>query len=242
MNEPSTRVALPSVHRYAAYFAPTVHSPWWQAGSSWLGRCAARGNSLPQSQVPGLSLADQQRLTAAPRRYGWHATLKAPFALAPGADLHDLRACVRSVCKGRQPFDMPMLKVTLLGDFLALVPDGDSRAIDEVACACVAGLHAMAAPPPLEEFHRRRAAGLAPEEDALLVRWGYPYVMERFRFHMSLTGTLEAVEPGAIRLLQEAASLWFARLPPLSFESVTLFAEPSPGADFVVVEQFRFAD
>lgn len=236
-NETVKPLTCPPAHRYAAYFAPAIDSAWWRAGSSWLGRCAARGDVLPQPAVPGISAADQQRLTASPRRYGWHATLKAPFALAPGVDLQILRTCLLSVCHGQRPFEMPALRVALLDDFLALVPDEDSSALDAVARACVIGLHALAAPPPAAELERRRAAGLTPEEDALLSRWGYPFVMQRFRFHLSLTGLLRGTEPSAVQALREAGREWFARLPPCRFESVALFAESTPGADFVLVEQ-----
>ena len=75
-----------AAHRYAAYFAPAIGSAWWEAGSHWLGRCAARGQPLPQPAIDGMPPARQQALTAAPRRYGWHATLKAPFALPSHLD------------------------------------------------------------------------------------------------------------------------------------------------------------
>ena len=232
--------------RYAAYFAPAFDSPWWQAGSHWLGRCAVRGRVLAQPAVPGLAPAEVHRLTDAPRRYGWHATLRAPFALAPGVDLAALRARLRKVCRSRQPFELPELKVVLLDDFLALAPRADSgderangglAAIDAVARACVTGLHDLAAPPTPAESQRRRAGGLSTEEDALMLRWGYPYVMECFRFHFSLTGLLHGVAPARVQALRAAAESCFATLPVCRFQSVALFAEPAAGADFLLVEQ-----
>lgn len=230
---------MAAAHRYAIYFAPAINSPWWQSGSRWLGRCAARQQPLPQPAVMGLPANEFRRLTAAPRRYGWHATLKAPFALAPGADLQALRTELRSVCRTLEPFPMPALRVTLLDDFLALVPDGDSSGIDLVARACVSGLQALAAPLSPAELQRRRAAGLSTEEDALLLRWGYPFVMDRFRFHLSLTGSLRGIEPRAVQALRDEAGQWFAPLPLERFDSVALFAEPTPGADFVLVERLE---
>lgn len=227
---------LARAHRYALYFAPRPDSPWWQAGSRWLGRCAAERQPLVQPEVPGLSADQFRRLTAAPRRYGWHATLKAPFALADGIDPSQLRAAVRALCRPLQPFAMPALQVSPLDDFLALVPVGDPRAIDAVANACVTELHALVAPLPPQELQRRRAAGLTPEEDALLLRWGYPFVLERFRFHLSLTGSLHNVDPAVTQALRTAAQQWFDPLPAGRFEAVALFAEPTPGADFVLLE------
>lgn len=223
-------------YRYALYYAPRPDSPAWQAGSRWLGRCAAQGGVLAQATVPGVDAAEFARLTAAPRRYGWHATLKAPFALNEGVSLPLLRNVVRELCRTLRPFELPAMRVAQLDDFLALVPAQACPALDEVARTCVTGLQPLAAPLSPAELQRRRAAGLTPEEDALLLRWGYPYVLERYRFHCSLTGPLRGVAPAVIDALQAAAQAWFAHLPASRFDAVALFAEPSPGADFVLLE------
>ena len=34
-------------------------------------------------------------------------------------------------------------------------------------------------------------SGLTDRQEALLTQWGYPYVMEEFRFHITLTGALD---------------------------------------------------
>ena len=222
-------------YRYAVYYAPRPNSAWWQAGSQWLGRCAARHTLLPQPEVAHVPPQALQRLTAAPRRYGWHATLKAPFALAAGVTPAQLRDALRALARELKPFDMPRLQVTRLDDFLALVPQGDHRAIDAVAAACVTQLLPLAAPLSPAELQRRRAAGLSPEEDALLLRWGYPFVLERFRFHLSLTGPLQHEAPALVHALQHAAQQHFDPLPPCRFDTLALFAEPTPGADFVLV-------
>jgi putative phosphonate metabolism protein len=227
------------MNRYAIYFAPRADSAWWRAGSRWLGRCASRLEPLPQAPLPGVPAPELHRLTKAPRRYGWHATLKAPFALATGVDVEQLRAALRSVCADFQPFTMPASKVAMLDDFLALVPDHGSALIDDIAAACVTRLHPLAAPLTATELERRRAAGLTPEEDALLLRWGYPFVLERFRFHLSLTGALRDAAPGVVQAIQDAARERFADLPACRFDTVSLFAEPKPGADFVLVEQME---
>ncbi|VTU46723.1 putative phosphonate metabolism protein (plasmid) [Variovorax sp. SRS16] len=226
-------------HRYAAYFAPAVDDAWWRAGSRWLGRDAAQRHALPQPPVPGLADAVQARLTQAPRRYGWHATLKAPFRLAPGVDAGALRERMRALAAGFEPFTLPPLEVCRLDDFLALVPRPMNPAIDAIAAACVKGLQPLAAALPPAELARRRAAGLTPLEDALLLRWGYPFVLERFRFHLSLTGALGDTEPSITEALERTASAWFGDMPACRFQSIALFAEAQPGADFVLIEHFQ---
>ncbi|EER60933.1 protein of unknown function DUF1045, partial [Acidovorax delafieldii 2AN] len=111
-----------SAHRYAVYFAPAPGTLGWLAGSHWLGRCAAQLEPLPQLDIAGVPKEDLHRLTAAPRRYGWHATLKAPFSLAPGVDWIALHQAVQAVARNLQPFTLPPMRVARLDDFLALVP------------------------------------------------------------------------------------------------------------------------
>lgn len=136
---------------------------------------------------------------------------------------------------------MPTLKVVLLDDFLAIVPQSPSAAANAVAARCVMELQPLAAPLSATELQRRRQAPLSPAQDALLERWGYPFVLDEFQIHCSLTGSLEKFSPEQVQSLQQAAQNWFANLPPCNFESLALFAEPTQGADFVLQEHFRLA-
>jgi hypothetical protein len=227
-------------YRYALYFAPAPGSAWDEAGSRWLGRSAGRGLALSQPAVAGVPAARFASLTAAPRRYGWHGTLRAPFALAPGVPPEVLGEAVRELAKGFRPFAMPSLSARRLDGFLALVPQSDDdavRRIGDISRALVTGLHPLAAALGPDELMRRRAAGLTPEEDALLVRWGYPFVLDRFRFHLSLTGPLRGVEAPVVRAIESAALGWFQSLPPCAFDAIAIFAEPTSGADFVLAER-----
>lgn len=228
-----------TAYRYAVYYAPAPDSPWWVAGSQWLGRCAAQGTALAQPTVPGLGATEFAALTSAPRRYGWHATLKAPFTLAAGMPHSALRATLHTLSGSLSSFAMPDLRVALLGDFLALVPHRDAQALQAVAAACVTQLQPLAAPLSEAELHRRRQAPLTPAQDQLLVRWGYPFVMDHFRFHCSLTGSLQCHGPTQIASVRSAAERMFHNLPASRFETLALFAQSAPGADFRLVEHFR---
>jgi hypothetical protein len=235
----------PAAYRYALYFAPAPGSAWDEAGSLWLGRSAAEDLALPQQAMAGVAPAQLATLTASPRRYGWHATLRAPFELAPGVAPERLLDAVRHLAQGLASFAMPALAVRRLDDFLALVPQ-DPRgpaalAIAEVERTLLTGLHPLAAALGPDELERRRAAGLSAEEDALLRRWGYPFVLDRFRFHLSLTGSLRGVAAPVVQAIEAAARRRFEPLPPLAFDAVTVFAEPTRGADFVCLERVGLA-
>ncbi len=231
-------------HRYAVYYAPAQDSPWWHAGSHWLGRSAATGSALIQPLVPGFSPEKFAALTAAPRRYGWHATLKAPFALAPGIFVNQLACALEDLAGAMSSFDMPTLRVRRLDDFLALTPlpsqsAQSTRLMEAIARVCVQEFAPLSAPLSGADLERRRRSPLTVAQDALLVRWGYPYVMEEFRFHCSLTGSLKGLESTQIQTLQQAAEDFFHSLPPCRFDNLALFEEPAPDADFRLVQHFR---
>lgn len=237
----------PTSTRYAVYFAPGQNDPWWDAGSRWLGRCALTGQALAQPAVAGLAPEQFAQLTQAPRRYGWHATLKAPFVLAEGCTLSELQRELSAIALRHPAFGLPSLMVSKMDGFLGLVIDGGDHAVQHIAANCVTGLHAFAAPLPPSEQTRRRGKGLSARQEQLLQDWGYPFVLDQFRFHFSLTGSLTEsltgalvgelvdVTPAQVEALRLAAQQHFSALPPCRFDRLALFQESRPGAPFTWV-------
>lgn len=175
--------------RYALYYAPPAGSDLEWTAARWLGR-AVDGTPQEQPTLAGLTAEEVSALTAAPRFYGFHATLKAPFELADGSDEDGLLTAVAALMAEQAAFDLPPLAVTRLGGFLALIPQTPSAALQAFAGRCVTELDRFRRPETPEQQAKRRAKGLTPAEDAHLTRWGYPYVLDTFRFHMTLTGPL----------------------------------------------------
>ena len=122
--------------RYAVYFCPDPDSDWGKAGAQWLGRCAVTGKQSPQIQLPGMDNELFSSLTSDPKRYGWHATLKAPFKLAPEYEVGDLLLKLHQLAKTIKPLDLPMLEVSKAGGFLSLRPNEDSEQLNAVAAVC----------------------------------------------------------------------------------------------------------
>jgi hypothetical protein len=224
-------------HRVAIYAAPDPQSDWWQRGSEWLGRCAAQHQALPQPCIDGLSAAQFAQLTAEPRRYGWHATLKAPFRLVSGEDMASLREGLADIARDHGAFALDHWEVARLGGFLALRPRHAPAALSALADDCVRRLQPLAAALDETDLARRRRKPLTPAEDALMLAWGYPWVLNRFRFHFSLTGPIHDLAEEKVAQLQRAAVEHFETLPPLIVDRLSLFVEPYPGADFECVEQ-----
>jgi hypothetical protein len=145
---------------------------------------------LKTPDLPGISQSRWEAITREPRRYGFHATLRAPFRLRRGVDekllVHELDAFA-AACRAPPPTP---LKLGTPGDFIALVPEAPSPAIDQLAADCVRAFDQFRAPLSAAERKRRLAAGLTKRQVKYLERYGYPYVMDEFRFHMTLTGPL----------------------------------------------------
>jgi len=227
----------PRAYRYAVYFVPNIEQQWWAHASQWLGRCAVSQQFSAQPLIAEVSSKRFAEFTEHPRRYGFHATMRAPFVLANEYQPSDLISHVSALCQHLKPFVLPRLRVTLLEQFLALVPERDVSQITLLEQQCVTQLNDYAEPLGPEELVRRRSAGLSSHEDALLLRWGYPYVLDRFRFHCSLTGSLAKASPQEVSALTQAAYQHFDHLPLCVFDSLAIFAEPTQGADFVLLEQ-----
>jgi hypothetical protein len=187
--------------------------------------------------LDGFDAACLAAFTAEPRRYGLHATLKPPFALADGANLAALRADLAAFTAVAAPVALPRLQLRRLDRFLALIPSAPCPALDDLAARCVMEFDRFRRPAAPAELARRRAAGLDPAEEAHLLRWGYPYVLDRFRFHVSLTGPLDSAEGD--RLMAPLAALFEPAISqPIPLADIALFVEPEAGAPFRLLERF----
>ncbi|WP_337995524.1 DUF1045 domain-containing protein [Oleispirillum naphthae] len=231
---------MPAFPRYAVYYAPEEDDPLWALGSAWLGRDAASGAALPQPEVNGFSTAALAALTGDPRRYGLHATLKAPFHLAEGCGEADFLAAAEGFAAAEAPFDLPGLAVGRLGNFLALLPTEPCLALHEMAERCVRGLDGFRAPPTAAELERRRAEALSPRERDHLRAWGYPYVLDSYRFHITLTDSI--ADAGLRGDLFDAARAFFgsacARAVPV--RGICVFAQAAAGAPFMLIQRLNF--
>jgi putative phosphonate metabolism protein len=226
--------------RYAIYYAPDPDSLLWQRGCRWLGRDAERDCPLAQPTVPGWTEERLHALTEQARRYGWHATLKPPFALREGCEPHRLAERLAAFCERRTPFELPTLAVARLSGFIALCPAAPSAPLQALADACVTEFDDLRAPLAPRDAARRLAAGLSPRQEALLQGYGYPYVLDQFRFHLTLTERLD--EAAAQRLVSWLTDHFADALcQPIAVTGLCLFAQAAPAADFRLVRRFTFA-
>ena len=224
-------MGVAALARAALYWAPAIDDPLHRLGSAWLGRDAEAGATLSQPAVQGVDL---HALTADPRRYGLHATLKPPFRLT--GSYAALRADAARLAAAAAPFDLPPLGVASLGGFLALREAAPCPALQALADACVAELDHHRAPPDEAEIARRRPERLSAAGRHNLQRWGYPQVFGEWRFHVTLTHRLTPEQEAVIRPAAEA-HLAEAAARPRRVTELCLFTQPAPGEPFLIAER-----
>ncbi len=211
--------------RYGVYYTPHPGA-LADFGKSWLGWDPVAGQTVAHLAVESLPQKISE-ITATPRKYGLHGTIKPPFFLADDTDADGLAMCFEALCTTLAPVTLDGLFLTQLGNFIALKIDGDQTPLAELADTVVLELDPFRATPNEVELARRRKANLSTTQEALLAKWGYPYVMEEFRFHITLTGdlgrdveaTMEALDPHIAPLLPR----------PFKVESLTLVGETHDG-------------
>jgi hypothetical protein len=224
--------------RYAIYYAPPAETPLWRKAAAWLGRDAYSGETPTRPTLAALEGLDLDDLTADPRGYGFHATLKAPFELAAETTEAELLSAAERFVADQAPFEAGIAPAAL-GRFLAFrLQDGEAR-MQALHEACVRAFEPFRAALSDADLARRRRAPLSAEQDARLLAWGYPYVFEDFRFHMTLTGQIrdDILRERVLAALREhfAAETGAHR-----FDGVAVFRQADRAQPFDILQRFDF--
>ncbi len=221
--------------RYAIFWAPPAGSGLARFGAAWLGWDAETGRDVAQ---PALALPRPlDQITRAPRRYSFHGTLKPPFRLATGTDAAALDRALAGLAAGTLPVSAPRLAPSTRLGFLALMPGGPAPELNALAAACTRRLDRFRAPSDTAELAPRHDRDLTPRQEHNLTRWGYPYVLDDFRFHLTLGGHLR---PGEAEPLIEAVTALAAPYldPILHLDDICLFGDPGAGEGFRLLRRY----
>jgi hypothetical protein len=217
-----------------------METPLGAFGASVLGYDSHSGRLLPTSPCDGFSDTAWHAATEEPRRYGFHATLKAPFRLKQEGGERDLVAGLRALAARCKPVTAGPLEVAAIGAFIALRPRDESGALGELAQACVEHFGPWRAALSDEEIQRRRPERLTARQRELLDLYGYPYVAEQYRFHMTLTGPLDpAARVLALSGLADRTAAMAAA--PVVADHIALLRQDSTGAAFRVITSAALA-
>jgi hypothetical protein len=226
--------------RYAIYFVPAVDSMLYRYGSAILGYDCYSGNVMdfPQ-EFSGDDAVNWNELTAVPRRYGFHATLKTPFYLSPACTELQLTNALRNFAGLGHGVHGFAPTARLLNGFFAVVPLKGAASLDALAAPCTTIFDAYRAPMSPRERARRIALGLSQSQIQNLDRWGFPYVLSEFRFHMTLTGKVP------LRRRKAVLSILLSGFHRMHIESsvpvdrLALLRQATPDASFRVVGEAR---
>jgi len=223
--------------RFAIYYAPSANSPLWDRASAWLGRDPLTDETF-DGTVAGMERNRLLNLTQSASRYAFHATIKPPMALAPGATVEDLRAALADFAYNQQPFTLGHLHVASLDGFLALIPTAPNEALQDFAAHVVETFEPFRAELSIKDRAARLARGLTPRQEELLDSYGYPYVFDELRFHMTLTDRLTEEDRADV---MAAAQAWFGPdlVEPIQFDRLVLFHEPDSGRPFRRLEDYK---
>jgi hypothetical protein len=226
--------------RYAIYFVPSAHSNLYRYGSSVLGYDCYTGNAAGFPGKPDGAAVNWNELSNEPRRYGFHATLKAPFHLLPSHSEQQLINALANFARLGHAVYAFVPAVRLLSDFFAVVPQHHELGIDALAASCATIFDAFRAPITPEERARRIALKLNDEQIRNLDRWGYPYVLSQFRFHMTLTGKIPAPRRKAVLAALQRVFRESAIEPSITVDRVALVKQETPDSRFRAVSEAVF--
>jgi hypothetical protein len=227
--------AVPVNPRYAVYFVPAADSSLYRFGAAVLGYDCYTGDDVVFPDALPIDESAWRDLTAEPRRYGFHATLKAPFQLAKGGAESELVEEFQHFSRLVETVPTFEPIVAALQGFIAIIPTAADPAIDQLAAACVTAFDRFRAPLSADD-RNRRMTGLSDRQARNLDRWGYPFVFEDFRLHLTLTGRLGADRQAAVRSFLRYRLAGACGSRPVPFDRIALLRQDRPDARFIVID------
>lgn len=227
--------------RCAIYFIPARDNPLTVAATRWLGRDAYTGERVESGGIEGLVDEDRAFLTAPVRRFGFHGTLRAPFQLVEGYSIDTLARALTRFARQRPSLLVPRTDIRLLDSFFCLLPDSPTPQVNALAAEVVMSFDHFRAPMSEGELERRYPLRLTDRQHANLLAWGHPFVLDDYRFHMSLTGPVPRNEQAYVLTVLKR---YFGTLTsaPLIIDQLALFYEPEPNAPMCIHSVHRLAD
>jgi putative phosphonate metabolism protein len=222
-------------NRVAIFYAPASKSPLAEFGSNWLGWDIEKAIEAKHPEIPKLPTPISD-IIATPQKYGFHGTLKAPFRLNTEKSLDELRNALRRFSEPISKFTIGQMKVARLGNFVAIIQETASGQLQNFASTIVEHFEEFRAPLSDDDITKRRKTNLSPRQDELMLKWGYPFIFDEFKFHLTLTGKLNEHDAEITKnILAEYLSDILAE--PLEVIDICLYGERGDGR-FEIIGRF----
>ena len=179
--------------RYAIYYAPPKESSLEEFGRYWFGwdplnakliNNKHRINYLNRFGIKNLINIDKNVLI--PKKYGFHGTLIPPFKLNKNYSTNTLFKKTEDIAKKFKKFKFYKFKLKKINNFYAFVQNKKNNNINKLSNRLVRELFKFRSPLTKKEIDRRNPSKLSKLQLNILYKWGYPYIMSEFNFHMTL--------------------------------------------------------
>ena len=221
--------------RYAVYFVPHPNTVLYRFGATVIGCDCYTGGDVDHGPDLAMSHTDWSDLTREPRTYGFHATLKAPFQLRADYGEADLVDAFRAFAATPRQALQVSPSVEILEHFAAIVSRHANPDLDAFASTCVSAFDNFRAQMTSQERAHRLRPNFSARQITNVDRWGYPYVFEDFRFHMTLTGPIPLDQRAAVLSFLRARFSAHHDQGPLPIDRIALLRQDHPNARFRVI-------
>ena len=179
--------------RFAIYYAPTKGSGLEEFGKQWFGwdpldakfiNKKQRINYLNRFGIKNLKNIDKNVLIA--KKYGFHGTLIPPFKLNKNYSTNTLFKKTEDIAKKFKKFKFYKFKLKIINNFYAFIQNKKNSDINKLSNRLVKELFKFRSPLTKKEIDKRNPSKLSKLQLNILYKWGYPYLMTEFNFHMTL--------------------------------------------------------
>ena len=70
----------------------------------------------------------------------------------------------------------------------------------------------------------------------LLAKWGYPYVLDEWKFHMTLTSSIP--DKNTRQIFLQTLKAHFSEFTPVQLTDLCIFMQPDPATPFALMDRF----
>lgn len=238
----TTSVKVSLTARYAIYFSPEDNSELELFGATVLRRRAADASEWENPEIPVEfpSSSCWKKRVIRPANYGFHATIKAPFALAGNHTAEQLHHDLEAFCRKRQPIPLEGLIPTRTTRYDALALSSQPEALKALAADSVQEFEKYRAPLTEQDIKRRDPSSLSARENRYLTQYGYPYILDDFNFHMTLSGANDHNDAAYLVWLKSLYQAMVSETPVL--DRLCIFYQPNRDTAFVRITEFKLGN